>query len=167
MTLYDISDEIQAKCNAITEAGVESPEAEELFAELDALYESREDKHESYIHLIRHCETMEKAMRNETRLFMNRARSMANLANRLKSRLMDDMKRHGEVTADAGKFTVRRQLSAIAVRLDVPPEQLPPQFQKVAVSADKSAIKDALQSGNHVDGAQLERGEHIRIRARG
>ena len=166
MTLYDISDEIQAKCNAITEVGVDAPEAEGLFAELDELYANREDKHESYVRLIRHCEAMDKAMKAESQLFLKRARGMKNLATRLKERLMDDMRRHGEDSTDAGLFTIRRQLSAIAVRLDIPPELLPPQFQKIQVSPNKTLLKKALEAGTPIEGAELQRGEHLRIRAR-
>ena len=166
MSLYDISDTIVGICNEISEVGIDSPEAQELFADLDEFYETRERKHESYVHVIRHNETMIEAMRAESQFFLKRARSLQALNTRLKERLMDDMRRHGQDTVDAGVFRIRIQQSAESVSIDVPAEMLAPQYQHVDVKPNKTAIKDALKAGEYIEGAELKRGEHLRIRAK-
>lgn len=164
MTLYEINAEIREKCDAITAVGVESAEAEQLFAELESLYTTREAKHEGYVHVIRNAEARAEALRGEAQAFLGRAHAARKLAERLKQQLLVAMQQQGEDVLDAGLFRVRRQVSTPAVDIHVEPEALPMEFQKVNVSVDKVALRKALQSGRPAAGAELVRGEHVRIR---
>lgn len=51
-----------------------------------------------------------------------------------------------------------------AVNCQTDPKQLPPEFQRVKVETDLSAIKSALKSGEAVPGATLETRNNIQIR---
>ena len=166
MTLYELNAEIEDILSAIGTVGADSPEAEPLFDELESLYENRAAKQEGYVHVIRNAETSASALRAEASQFTARAKALERIAERLKHRLQDDMARHGEQVIDAGMFTVRRQASPPAVDVHVPVEALPEAFHKVSVTADKAAIKEALQAGIPVAGAELRRGEYVRIRVK-
>ncbi len=51
-----------------------------------------------------------------------------------------------------------------SVNCTVVPEKLPPEYQRVKVEANLSAIKTALKSGETVAGAELESKQHIQIK---
>lgn len=151
-------------------AEIDSAEAQdsaELVAELEAtlteLYPAIDAKRESYVHVVRSAEAQASALREESRRLAQRAHKMQTLAKRLKQVVHDDLGANGEVSAHAGIFRLRIAQSPPRVKLQVPPERLPRQFQKVSVSANTNAIRQALQDGQSVEGAELEKGTHLRI----
>lgn len=163
LTLDNISQDILVKVDEILEAGVDSPEAEALFAELDKLYGDRENKVLGYIHLIRQAAALNAQLRREAQAFYARAKTVENLGERLKGKLHSDMILHDENEIEAGFFNVRRQLSSPSVQLTIDPDRLPEKYQNVQVSANKVRLKDALKSGVVIDGVELKRKEHVRI----
>lgn len=165
-TLYTLTADIQLKLNELEHVGVDTPEGEEIFDELEALFAHREAKHVAYIHVIRNAEAAAQALKAEAREFQARANSAEALAKQLKHRLMSDMAQHDEPSTEAGMFKLRRRLSPPAVHVLVPTEALPSEFHKVTVTPDKAALKAALAEGRNVEGAELKQGEHLRIQVK-
>ena len=165
-TLLDLSDEITNISQDIIDAEIagDMDQVEALMEELDSLYDKRSDKHEAYVFVIKNALAAAPPCRVEAEAFTVRARALENTAKRLKRRLLDDLQKHGEAVANAGIFKIARQKnSQPTLKLTIDAEDLPQDFQRITIEADKDAIKEALNAGEEIDGAALEDGEHIRI----
>ncbi len=164
MNLFEISAAIEDVCRRIGEAGdAESPE---LIAELERLFESREQKHVGYVHVIKNTHATLTGLRAEITLFKNRVRALMQLEARLKSALQVDLKRHGETSVLAGNYRIARQTGQKRVVVNVPNETLPAEYQHVRTAADRVGLKHALEQGEQIEGVELQDTEHIRIRAK-
>ena len=137
-----------------------------LYAELDALYGARSEKHEGYVHVIKNAENAAEACKAEAEVFAKRSRALSNLATRLKETLRDDLEQHGENATTAGRFQIRRQNGQPRVIVHVDPSELPMRYQRLIVEVDKTALRDALKSGDTIEGAELKSTEHVRIRVK-
>lgn len=58
---------------------------------------------------------------------------------------------------------VRLQLSPPSIRIDIDVVQLPQEYQKIKVEADRTALSKALKAGAEINGVVLEQKQHIRI----
>lgn len=169
--LFDIGSDIEEVVEDIIaleiENGEQLPDDHPLIQELTELHETRAEKHEAYVHVIKDKAAMAKSARAVAREFSDHAKACENLVTRLKDRLKADLIHYGEKSVDAGDFRVRRQNNPPALKLSVEPEALPREYQIISVEADNPAIKRALNNGAKIEGASLEIGEHVRIVARG
>ena len=78
---------------------------------------------------------------------------------------MADLHQHGEKSTTAGTFKIARQKnSQPSVILNIEADALPTEYQRITIEANKEALKDALNSGEAIDGVALVTGEHVRIR---
>lgn len=168
LTLFDLTATIIAIIDDIVDAHITSDEAEiqSLLEELDSLYGARSEKHEGYIHVIKNAEAAAKNCQAEAEAFAVRSRALKKLAQRLKDTLLADLHQHGEKTATAGKFKIARQAGPPRVVVRVEASELPDDYQRVTIEADKTALKHALKVGDVIDGVELESTEHIRIRVK-
>ena len=166
MSRYQINEQILELIVEIDAA--EASENTELVAKLEAslraLYPALDKKREAYVHVIRSAAAHASALRTESNRFAKRARNMQNLSKRLKQALHDDLAENGEIRADAGVFRLAIANSPPSVKLSVAPEKLPIEFQVVSVSANTALIGKELRSGQSVEGAELVRRTHLRIR---
>ena len=168
-TLFDITHEIKAILRDIEDADIagDADEVEALHAELEALYDTRDSKHEGYVHVIKNSVASAEGHQAVSDEFGARARALTNLAKRLKERLLDDMEQHDESVVNAGIFKIARQRnSQPSVVLSVEADELPEAYQSVEIKADKDALKEAINAGEEITGVNLKTGEHIRIRVR-
>lgn len=169
-TLYAISNDLLALYDRIEELGgdISSPEVEGLiddwFAQLGA---ERDDKLDHYAAFIGELETRAQARRDEARRLTDRARRDEEQAAYLKGRLVDFFQQHGLKTVETRRYrlTVQRSGGKAPVVLSTDdPAALPEAFQRVKVSADLTAIREALERGEALDFAALgERGYYVRI----
>ena len=158
--------EINAEINLLTEDILNTSdwtEQTELLDQLDNLEMERDEKREAYIHVIRNAESMAEDLQRESKGFALRAGQHRNLAARLKKRLLEDLQQHGEQTASAGNWKLRRQKNPVRVEVYLDVEELPEEFQRVKVEIDKSALLEALKRGADIKGVALKQDEHIRI----
>ena len=115
---FDIAIAIADKVNEIIDAVMERSEKEtidSLYTELDGLYESREAKLESYVHVIKNAEAAAKACKEQANEFYAKSKALDGLARRLKETLLGDLTQHGEKTANAGLFKITRRKSPASV----------------------------------------------------
>ena len=82
-------------------------------------------------------------------------------ADEVKSGLLTELTDADLKSKILGQFKLTRCKSPASVDLQVNPEELPTEFQRI--SADKRKIASALKGGRKVEGAELQQGEHIRI----
>ena len=161
MNLYEISQALEEVVEALLDA--DESEVETLMEDLDLLVDARDEKIANYCHVIRNAEASAKALKAEALMFAERAKAQENLAARLKDALLAELQESGEVSVTAGQWKIRRQKSPLQVVVDVDVYELPAEFTKVSETPDKSALKEALIAEVPVEGARLERGEHLRI----
>ena len=166
LTLFQLTAEITDIVDDIIDAAIAGDISQQhaLYDELAALYDARSEKHEGYVHVIKNAEAAAEACQAEADRFLARARALVNLAKYLKETLWLDLYQHGEKRTEAGNFKIARQNGQKRVVVRIPAEELPADYQRITIQADKNALKDALKDGTEIDGVQLESTEHIRIR---
>ena len=114
-TLFDIRGDIKAIILDIVDAEIagDKDEVKALMAELDELYDSKESKHEGYVHVIKNSLAGAEGHQSVSDEFGKRATALTNVAIRLKERLLADMQEHGEEAVPAGIFKIARQANSI------------------------------------------------------
>ena len=162
-TLYRLTRRVLRVLDKIVDAFIEEGPLDTddpLYQELDALYSTRNRKLQGYVRIIKSAKPLADAYRAEAELFSKRARAIENIAKRLQHNLIYDMQIHGEETVVAGNFKIAIRTSE-SVKLLVPAEDLPAEFQNVTVSADKMGIKRALKAGDEIDGVEIQKGQYV------
>ena len=168
-SFFDIGNEFEELIEEIIEleieTGEELPDDHPLAVELAQLHEDRGEKHVNSVHAIKHYEAEGKYYREIARDAGKYAKACENAVTRFKKTLKEDLERYGEVSAPAGDFVIAiHQNPQPSVELDIEPEQLPPIYQNMEVTANKEALKRDIQTGAIVNGVTLKYGSHLRVR---
>lgn len=103
---------------------------------------------------IRESAAAEAACADEVRrLQSTKARATAR-AKRARTKILEVLDRRGVTRATAGTFSVHTSKVAgkVLATGSIAPEQLPPTWRRVSISANLDAIKKALKAGETVDG---------------
>ena len=165
MTLYEIHDsihELMAELDNVDPTDDDN-RIDEIEETLGHLYDKLDKKREAYVHVSRSADAHAKALRAESRRLAGRAKAMEYLSERMKLAVKEDMMKTGEARADAGIFKLRSAKSPPKVELLVPAEMLPTGLQKIAITANTNAIRQALRNGQHGEGVELKQGTHLRV----
>lgn len=165
LNLYQIDQDLAEIEAALIEAG--GVIDDDLDARYNDLLDARDDKHRSYVAIIRRIEASADAVANERKRLQENERALAASAKRLKDRLCQSMIAAGEDVAETALGKVRVQYAAAGVEpLFEDAEALPDEWKRVTVSADMAGLKQALKDGRE-DVEQLvrwgERSAYIRI----
>lgn len=126
----------------------------------------REHKFDSYCSLIRHYQGMGKLASEEAERIARRATAYAKKQQWLKDRLKLVMEAMGQTKVQTATNTVRIQTNGglQGVTVQVSPDALPPEFQKVTINPNLEALRKALLEGNRINGCMLvPKGNHLRI----
>lgn len=165
MNLYEINQSIQDKMLVLAEilANGEIPTDDELQNLVD-LQGQLDKKLVGYGFVVKNLtgelDSVDNEIKRLTAIKKAKTAQIDILKNRMQSAMMDN----NLTKIDDPILPIRLQDdSQKSVRLDIDPIHLPTEFQKVAITADKTAIKKALEQGQEVKGAVLEQGQHIRI----
>ena len=163
-SIFDISREIKNITADIIDAEMngDTEEVDALFEALEDMHASRSDKHVSYIHVIKNAEHAAAGSRAQAEEHRKKAVARENLSKRLKKTLVGDLQHHGDTSITAGDFKLARQ-SRESVKLHIEAEDLPAEYQRVTIDADKTTLKRDLKNKVKIDGVELEAAEHIRI----
>ena len=164
-SIFDISRAIRDIITDIVEAEIagDTEEVEALFEALEGMHATRSEKHVSYIHVIKNAENAADGSRAQAEEHRKRAAARENLSKRLKKVLIGDLSHHGEESVIAGDFKLERK-STDSVKLHIDAEDLPVEYQRVKIEADKPELKRALKNKEKIDGVELEKTEHIQIK---
>jgi hypothetical protein len=159
--IYEIIDDLREFIEAY-----EGLEDEQAYKDtLEALQGELDDKVEAWCKAEKNLEGERDAVKAELDRLQLKYKMLDNHVERMKQTLQMYM-------VAAGRRQAGRTLGAKIVKngglapleITVQPKDLPEQFQKVTIEADKKAIRDALDKGEELPFAQLlERGEHLKI----
>jgi hypothetical protein len=112
------------------------------------------EKVEGYCQIIKQLKADEEALKKEIDRLSAKKKAAENGQDRMKSALTDFMAAAGKTKDKVGTFSISMRETAsvnIINELDLPERFLIPQLPK----ADKKAIKEAIENGEAVDGAEL------------
>jgi hypothetical protein len=165
MKLFEIGEQFDALERLLVESGGEvTPEVEAWLAEYGDL---EADKLDGYAMFIRSLEHEAEGFKNIASEFAAKRTARENAAKRLKERLKQYMELRGTAQIKGKMYTaaLNKNGGKAPIIVDVAPEQLPEQLQRVTVSADVEKIRGLLEMGVKYDFAHLgEVGQHVKIR---
>ena len=123
-----------------------------------------EGKLEDYAKIIRQLNADAAALEMEEARMEKRRKTVQNSIKRLQNNLVLYFSMIGKDKADAGifKMTVGKSKAVNILDLNISPDDF--KRQKVTVEADKKAIKEALEAGETVAGAEIQINKSINIR---
>lgn len=122
-----------------------------------------EEKLESYCKIVKQLDEDADMYANEIRRLTERKRTAENSVERMKAAMLDYLKATGTDKAKAGTFTASISTSKAVNIIDaakIPEKFLKPQEPKI----DRIAIKEAINAGETVEGAEILTKEGVRIR---
>jgi len=157
-TLYDIARQQRFTLLEIEEMGGElTPELE---SKLEIQAHQLEQKSIAYLEVISTKENFNELINAEIKRLQAMKKANDNIVNRLKDNLLHAVKIFGDFESGLNKFGTRKS-STVEVE-DV--NQLANEYKtiKVTESADKKAIKEALQSGIEIKGCEIK--EHLNLK---
>lgn len=157
LTLYELTDNYQQLLELADET---NPQAFE--DTLEALQDEINHKAENIAKVIKTLEAEAKALDEEKKRLESRIEARKNKVQRLKDYLKDNLEKAGIQRVKGKTFTVWVQNSE---RVQVSDEStIPEQYFVLKRQLSKSAIKEAIQNGQQVAGADIVRNASVRIR---
>jgi sugar-specific transcriptional regulator TrmB len=161
-SLYNIIEEQRYTLSEIEAmSGELTPELEE---QLVINAHQLESKSIAYLEVIKDREAYINNAKEEIKRLQNIVKVNDNLVSRLKDNLLTAVKTFGEFEVGFVKFSTRKSTSVNVVEDMI--NQLPKEYKtiKVTESANKTAIKKALQQGIEIDGCRLIENENLSIK---
>lgn len=164
MNLYEISKETQAKIELLGQMLLDGKEpTNDFVGELLDLQGDLNAKLVNYGFVVKQEQANIDSLQAEIDRLTRLKKSRQGTVDLLKSRMQTAMTDNNLTKIDDPILPIRLQNNPKSVRLDIDPIHLPQEFQKVAITADKTAIKKAIESGQEVKGVVLEQGQSLRI----
>ena len=160
--LYEIVAELQDFV-----AANEGLEDEQAYRDtLEGLQGELDDKVSQWARCIKNLEGERDAIKAEGDRLTKRARSIDNEVKHMKDTLLMYLKAAG--VSKAGDAVIKASIvkngGQAPLEIDLIPVDLPEDFQKITIDADKEAIRAALEGGQQLEWARIgERGEHVKI----
>ena len=137
---------------------------ENLNAQLDDLTpDNTTDSRESIVRTIRSADATVTSLKAQAKAILAAAADYEALSAMLKDDIVADMQENDVKTEVHGDFKLTRCKSPATVDVDIAPEDLPEDYQRITVSADKRGLTKALKQGVSIEGVHLKQGEHLRI----
>jgi len=165
-SLFNISEEMTL-LEEIIENGDATEEDDWLVQWFEDLQEGMTGKVDNYAALIQSFIARAKALRDEQKRMADRAQTYENNAHRLKDRLVAFFQVHDIKALDTPRYRVTAAKNGGKAPLIVPddPSKIDEKFLKMEPRIDKVAIREALESGEEIDGCCIgERGTSLRIK---
>ncbi|MEL6441619.1 MAG: siphovirus Gp157 family protein [Cyanobacteria bacterium J06621_8] len=171
--LWELSAEIGQLENAIAalvedeslSAEDRDEKLQEAFAQWLATGESFKAKAEQVARYIRHQEALAEARKAEAKKIRDLATQAENSATRLRKYLIDQMVRSDvkKIEGTAVKINLRQKPPQVS--LNVPPEELPPEYVKVTHKPDLTKIKALLKGDSEgaIDWATLNESDQYSV----
>ena len=159
-SLYDINAEQKALIAQIMDAeGEITPELEEALKITEA---NRNQKSIAYLEVLAIEKMRISMIDDEVKRLTALKKRGTNTVERLEGNLLEAVKTFGEYTVGVQKFGTRKSSSVI---VEVDPSELPEIYrtQKLVITADKKALKDAIDAGAKIDGVYIQNNLNLKI----
>lgn len=168
-SLFSISDDLEKLSELLDDCGDDAQQQELINSWLEQLGEERDRKLDGYAALISEMQTRAEVRKAEAKRLMELAADDEKRARLLKERLKWFFETHNFKTVETARYklTIQHNGGKAPLILDesVPCTALPERFQKVSIDPNTTAIRQALEAGEHLDFAQLgDRGTSLRIK---
>ena len=137
---------------------------DELLQELEGKIE---DKVEAYCRIIRELELTQAARNEESDRIRKLADQDGNTVKAMKGRLMFffGLQKINKLKTNNFNLSICANGGNQPIEVNILPELLPAEFQKVEIKPNMETIREALKMGTSLDGVTLlPRGEHLRIK---
>ena len=160
-TLYNINNDYLELISQVEEAeGVLTPELEQA---LIINKSELEVKSIAYIDIIKQRESLNERIDNEIKRLQALKKSNDTLVSKLKNNLLNAVNLFGNYDAGFIKLSTRKSKQVV---IDYDVNDLPKQYKvvKVTETADKVAIKKAIESGETVYGCRLVENVNLSIK---
>ena len=160
-TLYNINNDYLELISQVEEAeGVLTPELEEA---LTINKSELEVKSIAYVEIIKQRESLNERIDSEIKRLQALKKSNDTLVSRLKNNLLNAVNLFGSYNAGFIKLSTRKSKQVV---IDYDVNDLPKQYKvvKVTETADKVAIKKAIESGETVYGCRLVENINLSIK---
>ena len=134
---------------------------------LDSIEGAIEDKAEACGFIMRNLDADIDAIKAEENRLAKRRKSLENHKNNMKNNLYMTMKTVGlrEIKTPLFSFHIQKNGGKRSLVLDVEPDKLPAELQKVTIAADNDALRKLLGEAESCEYCHLaEQGESLRIR---
>ena len=152
MTLYEINQNIMSLIDE------ETGEITDIVA-FEALLGAKEEKLENIIKLYKNATADSTALKAEADAFTKRAKAAAALADRMKAMLEAELDGN-TFECTTGKVSLRKSKALIVDD----ERRIPEQYQKIAFSVDKAALKKAIENGENIAGAHIEVRQNVQVK---
>jgi hypothetical protein len=126
-----------------------------------------EDKVEAYCRIIRELELTQAARKEESDRIRKLADQDGNTVKAMKGRLMFffGLQKINKLKTNNFNLSICANGGNQPIEVNILPELLPAEFQKVEIKPNMETIREALKMGTSLDGVTLlPRGEHLRIK---
>lgn len=160
-TLYNINNDYLELISQVEEAeGVLTPELEQA---LTINKSELEVKSIAYVEIIKQRESLNERIDNEIKRLQALKKSNDTLVSKLKNNLLNAVNLFGNYDAGFIKLSTRKSKQVV---IDYDVNDLPKQYKvvKVTETADKVAIKKAIESGETVYGCRLVENVNLSIK---
>ena len=158
-SLYEIEEEYTALMLAIEDS--EGELTPELEAELEINESQIQSKSIAYLSVIRDNEALISQIDAESKRLAAMKKRSNGLIDRLKGALLGAVTLHGDINAGLTKFSTRKSSSIEVDNVN----HLEDKYivTKVTESADKKALKEAIKSGEEIEGVRLKENLNLKI----
>lgn len=164
MNIYELTNELRT-FNEMTAEMTPEELTDQVYKDtFEGLSGAYDDKAECWCKYIKNVDAEAKAVKEEAQRLMARAKALENHRDRMKNTLYQSMKQVGKTEA-GGLLKAKIQKNGGLLPVIVDDVEIPEEFQKVTIEANKEKIRDALEQGKELSFARYgERGESIRIK---
>jgi hypothetical protein len=149
--LYEVYSQIEnngGEINLELEAALEISEAERL------------TKGEGYVYVIKQLKSQTELLKAEAKRLLEIAKQYENSADKLADRLLESVIAHGQIKTAFVTISSRKSKS-----ISITDESLlEAEFMRIKTEPNKTAIKEALESGQEVQGALIVENYSLNIR---
>lgn len=156
--LFNIDAELYEVYSAIENNGGEM--TPELEATLEITEAERMTKGEGYVYVIKQLRSQADMIKSEIKRLQELAKRYENSADKLADTLLQSVIAHGQIKTAFVTISSRKSKS-----VSITDESLiPSEFMRIKTEPNKTAIKEALESGQIIDGALIVENVSLNIR---
>lgn len=158
-TLYNITENYNELLKKIELA--EGEISEEINQELEINEKQLQSKSIAYLSVIKNKESLTMQIDEEIKRLQALKKHHTSISNNLKNRLLNAVNLFGAFEVGFTKFSTRKSKAVIVEDVN----SLPKDFKviKVTEQADKKAIKQALESGEIIEGCTIQENKNLKI----